>query len=279
MQNFQNIEEILKECTESCILPYFKNLTENQIETKTSDEDFVTIADRESETYLTDVFTKMTPGCVVLGEEAYAENHDVMKRAAQADNVWIVDPVDGTGNFKDGKDEFCLLLAHVNRGVLDGAWIYAPKLNKFVAWSVGEAVTINGKAVSLDKKEKLLDQMVIGDHIAYGYPDDRKQLVENRQFFHQPRVSLGSFGIETVWMLENRIDALSFARCNPWDIAPCAAMISALGGKALKIDGSAMEKNTLFSRDGAFLACRSPDQWTEIRDAMTKDVEWRKYFV
>lgn len=272
------IRSILATATEKHILPYFRNLTEDQIDTKSGDYDFVTIADRETEKYLTGILQDFIPGSMVLGEEAYAEDEKIIERCADMDDVWIVDPVDGTGNFKKGDEKFCTLLAHVHKGVLVGAWIYAHFLGKFVAWKRGDPVTINGQTVALDKTEKPLDQMIIGDHVSYGQKQDSEKLHENRRFFAR-RESVYSFGIETLYMIENKIDWLSFSWCNPWDIAPCAAMIPALGGAALKVDGSAMTGRNLFDRKGAFLAVRTPGQWTDIRDAMLHEIDWKKFFV
>ena len=272
------IKKLLTTATEKHILPYFRNLTADQIDTKSGEWDFVTIADRETEIYLSAELPKLLPGSVVLGEEAYSEDKNVLAKCVDMADVWIVDPVDGTGNFKRGSEKFCTLLSHVHKGALTGAWIYVHFQNKFAAWKKGEKVTINDDPVSFDTAPKPLDKMIIGDHVSYGQPKDKAQLHDNRKFFAR-REDVYSFGVETLYMLENKIDWLSFSLCNPWDISPCAAMIPAAGGVAMKVNAAPMEGKELFDRQGAFLAVRSPTQWTEIRDKMLHNVNWEKYFV
>src|SRR5688572_26858215 len=234
MYNASDIQTVLKECANECVLPYFQNLEKEDIATKSHAEDFVTIADKKSEEYLERRLTHIVPGSIVLGEESFFVRGFNPEGVATKD-VWIVDPIDGTRNFKDGKDNFCILLAHAHEGRLMGAWIYAPRLGKMVSWKQGEAVTLNNQPISLDTDRKSLGQMIVGDHVFKAYPDYKEELKQNRKFFGPEHVHLGSFGIETLWMVENKIDALSFGKCNPWDIAPCAALIEAMGGKAMKM--------------------------------------------
>ena len=40
--------------------------------------------------------------------------------------VWTVDPVDGTANFVNGNDRFCVMVALANDGVPQQSWIWLP---------------------------------------------------------------------------------------------------------------------------------------------------------
>lgn len=273
----EQIHQILIDCADTCVLPYFRNLQESDIHTKAHEQDFVTIADQKSEAYLTPILRNLVPNSFILGEEAFSEDNSRIEGLASYDDVWIIDPVDGTTNFKNGTDNFCIILAHAHKGRLIGTWIYAPILNKFAAWRQGENVTINAQPVSMDCTSKAIEDMLVGEHISYFRSQDREIIRTNRKAF-KSHVSLGCFGIETIYMLENKVDALSFGAGNPWDISPCIAMINATGGKALKISGEEAIGNNLLTVKGAFLATRSPNQWQEVRDAMLKDVAWEKYF-
>jgi fructose-1,6-bisphosphatase/inositol monophosphatase family enzyme len=258
-------------------MPYHRNLQDHQVSTKAHDEDFVTIADREAEEFLCPILQKLVPESVVLGEEAFSTNPEILHAISLSKDVWIIDPVDGTGNFRKGLDDFCVMVAHASKGKLVGAWIYIPIANKFAAWQIGENVTVNKQTVSLDTKPKPLSEMIVGEHISFCRIDDKSVIRNNRSVFGSC-ISIGSFGVEVVMMLENEIDALSFGVGNPFDIAPCAALITACGGRALKIDGMAVEDKALFDMSGAFLAVRSSEQWQEVRDTMLHTVDWKKYF-
>lgn len=266
------IKTILEECAQKCILPYFGTLTSDQIDTKSSADDFVTIADREAEIYLIDVLQNLLPGSLVLGEEGYSEDISLMDRCAQADDVWIVDPIDGTTNFKNADKNFCTILSHVRHGKIIGAWIYAPLLNEFTAWAEGGDVTINGDKVTLDNAPKEISAMNACNCMVYQLPAE-KAIIFNRNFsrFKWSR-QCSSFGLDTVEMLRGNFDVLTFPKGNPWDISACIAMISALGGKVAKVKDQKIEGDDLFTVKGSLFAVASPSQWQKVRDTIMQDI-------
>ena len=56
-------------------------------------------------------------------EEAVALDPTLRAKAGKG-VVWTVDPVDGTANFANGNDRFCVMVALVNDGVPQQSWIY-----------------------------------------------------------------------------------------------------------------------------------------------------------
>ena len=68
-----------------------------------ADESPVTIADREAETALRRILAEHVPTHGVIGEEHGAERAD-------AELVWVLDPIDGTKAFITGKPSFSTLI-------------------------------------------------------------------------------------------------------------------------------------------------------------------------
>ena len=64
---------VLKQASETVILPRYKRLSEADISTKTDATDFVTVADREAEADITSKLLEMLPGSSCIGEESVAE--------------------------------------------------------------------------------------------------------------------------------------------------------------------------------------------------------------
>src|SRR4051794_30159021 len=77
-------------------LRYFQN-SDLAVETKV-DESPVTIADRETETFLRSEITRLFPGDAVVGEE-FGETSG---SGSPDSRRWIVDPIDGTKSFIHG---------------------------------------------------------------------------------------------------------------------------------------------------------------------------------
>lgn len=74
-----------------------------------ADDSPVTIADRESEAAMRDILKRRVPGHGVLGEEYGAESAD-------AEFLWILDPIDGTKSFISGRPLFGTLIALFQAG-------------------------------------------------------------------------------------------------------------------------------------------------------------------
>src|SRR5262249_18789166 len=73
------------------------------------DQSPVTVADREAEAAMRALLAAHAPGHGVIGEELGRENAD-------AEWVWVLDPIDGTKAFLTGKPIFGTLIALVHRG-------------------------------------------------------------------------------------------------------------------------------------------------------------------
>ena len=67
---------LLKEASHKIILPFYQNLLSDQIEIKSSPDDFVTIADKRVEFFLTNALIKLIENSKVVGEEASWEDNN-----------------------------------------------------------------------------------------------------------------------------------------------------------------------------------------------------------
>ena len=66
------------------------------------------------------------PGDAVLSEEA----HDDLKRL-HSDRVWIIDPLDGTREYSEGRDDWAVHVALWERGELTAAAVFAAEYAPF----------------------------------------------------------------------------------------------------------------------------------------------------
>ena len=136
------------------ILPRFRNLKEGDMRQK-SPGDFVTIADESAELALTPGLLRILPGSVVVGEEATAKNPAVLNALAGAAPVWVVDPIDGTGNFASGKEGFVSMLALILADDVLASWIYHPVSGQMTIAAKGAGVTIDGRSSLQPESDRL----------------------------------------------------------------------------------------------------------------------------
>src|ERR1041384_1783369 len=126
------------------VLPRFRQLQKHEIREK-SPGDYVTVADEAMEAALAPKLAALLPGSLLVGEEDCARDPSVIRRLASDQPVWVIDPVDGTANFAEGKEEFCSMMALVERDQVLGGWIYDPVTDTTSyavkgqgAWSAGQ---------------------------------------------------------------------------------------------------------------------------------------------
>ena len=138
--------ELLQSVAAEVITPRFRSLSSAQIDEK-KPGDLVTVADHESEELITRALLDAYPDAVVLGEEAYAGDKDLMPRFRAAEHGFTVDPVDGTKNFVNGSPDHAVMVAEVVRGETVRGWIWQPEHELAMVAERGGGVRRNGEPV------------------------------------------------------------------------------------------------------------------------------------
>jgi fructose-1,6-bisphosphatase/inositol monophosphatase family enzyme len=125
-RQLQDLWLLMREAAEREILPRFRQLGAGAVRTKTGPLDLVTDADEAAERFITAGLGRLFPGAVVVGEEATAADPGLLRRIADADLSFVVDPVDGTANFAAGLPLFGVMAAAMVRGEIVASVIHDP---------------------------------------------------------------------------------------------------------------------------------------------------------
>ncbi len=123
--DMEKVSDLMVTAAAEIILPRFRALKDGEIDEKDGGE-VVTIADIEAEAWLTQRLPDLVPGSTVVGEEAVFADKAVFERLSADDPVWVIDPVDGTWNFANGRSTFAVIIAYVIAGEVEAGWIYEP---------------------------------------------------------------------------------------------------------------------------------------------------------
>ena len=258
----QEVHAIMRFAAERAILPRYRNLAEHHVIEKAKD-DLVTVADHETEEFLTEALTRLAPGVSVVGEEAAHADAAVLDLLTGP--CWIIDPLDGTHNFTHGKPPFGIIVALADGGETIAGWIYDPLSGRFCHASKRKGAFVDGEriaarttgetppvaAISLlfmdpDKREKVREE--IAPH--YRLVDIPRCAAEQ-----YPRLVLG----------EN--DVSLFERTLPWDHAAGVLFLNEAGGKAARPDGSCYRVDD-HARPG-LIGAASPALWDDLAARMT----------
>ena len=125
-----------------------------------SSGEWVTDADRASEEFLEPALRSLIPGSLIVGEEAVSADPSVLDRLSSDGNVWLIDPLDGTSNFAQGRPPFALMVALIRQGSTVASWILDPVANQLAISEKGSGSWINGEQVTVGEGSRELSDMI-----------------------------------------------------------------------------------------------------------------------
>jgi myo-inositol-1(or 4)-monophosphatase len=205
----------------------FANLDTISIEKKGL-QDWVSAADREVEKLIKARLLAAFPEDGFLGEEF---------GGAEKDGVWVVDPIDGTGNFVRGIPLFGISIAYWYRGEPLVGVIYDPINEELYAARKGGGATKNGKSIRVREVEGLQDA-VIG--VGFSTKGSKEQLIEAMRAFLLGGAEfrrLGAAVLCLAWVAEGRLDAFWHTSLNAWDALAGVVIVREAGGRANRAFG------------------------------------------
>ena len=161
-----------------------------------------------------------------------------------ADWLWIVDSLDGTGNFANFNPLFSVCLALMHQSELLLGAIYGPAIDEFYFAEKGQGAYLNGVRIQVSDLSDLGQS-----YIFYCEGGDRDRERTGR-LLHKvyPRVTdirkLGSAGLETAWVAAGKGEAYFTTRIEPWDVAPGVLLVQEAGGKISDFQGNPWQPQT-----------------------------------
>jgi len=160
------------------------------------------------------------------------------------DWLWIVDSLDGTGNFADFNPFFSVCLALMHQSELLLGAIYAPAIDEFYFAEKGKGAYLNGVKIQVSDVSDLGQS-----YILYCEGGDKNR-GRTGELLHKvyPRVTdirkLGSAGLETAWVAAGKGEAYFSTRIEPWDVAPGVLLVQEAGGKVSDFQGNPWKPQT-----------------------------------
>lgn len=263
-----DLAAILRDAAQKEVMPRFRRLEPGAVRTKAGPLDLVTDADEASERAITRALNRRFPEAIVIGEEAAAADPALLRRLADADLAFVVDPIDGTFNYASGVPLFGVMAAAVVRGEAAMCAIYDP-------FSDEAALAVRGEGAWSQRSDGSRTDLRVARP---GAPQEMAGIV-SWQFLPEPVRShvcgnLPKFA--AVWSYrcaahEYRLAAaghchfLAYHRLFPWDHAPGWLLHREAGGFAAHFDGSPYAPD----RVTRGLIC-APDEasWESVRAAL-----------
>jgi len=160
------------------------------------------------------------------------------------DWLWIVDSLDGTGNFANFNPFFSVCIALIHKSELLLGTIYAPAIHEFYFAVKGKGAYLNGGEIRVSDITDLSQSYIF---YCEGGEKDRAKTgkIISRVYPHVMDMrKLGSAGLEIAWVATGRGEAYFTTKIEPWDVAPGVLLIQEAGGGVSDFHGDSWKLQT-----------------------------------
>lgn len=192
--------------------------------------DFTTQADEEVDAFLVKQIKKQYPQTQFLTEETAPADYSSLR---DVNNLWVIDPLDGTINFSRKHPNFAISIGLVDKGVPRLGIVHIPMTgDTYWAQADQEGAFLNGEPIQVSPTDDLGASVIACDW-AWGL-DKRLNVVRwlgNVSTHVRQIKSMGSAVADLASLAGGRIDAYMHSGLKPWDVAASALLIEKAGGK------------------------------------------------
>jgi len=249
------VSQLIVEVADRVVMPRFRRLAVGDVAEK-SPGDLVTIADVEAEIELAEALRAGDPGALVIGEEAVAADPSLRTLIDEAERVWLVDPVDGTGNFVAGNPSFGCMVVEMRYGKPARSWIWQGVRRRMFQAVSGGGVHLDGRSLSRPPSHRF--------PLAGGVTAEYAEL--SGAGLAEPWPMTGSCTEDYPLIALGERDYLIHNGAYPWDHWPGVLLLAELGGRVAFLDGEPFTSSS--PNPHKILAARSPEVWDTVAAAV-----------
>jgi fructose-1,6-bisphosphatase/inositol monophosphatase family enzyme len=231
---YEPVAALMRDVARDIMMPRFRQLASHEVSEKTPG-DYVTIVDRESEARIEAELAALLPEGRIVGEEAAAEDPTIVSRIVEGP-AWIIDPLDGTNNFTEGKAPFAIMIGLTIDGTREAGWIYDPVGGRMCHAVRGGGCWVDGVRVHSLGSGSASPKAAIA---TYFMPEARQTDIRARAKGRLEIVDIPRCAGEQYPRLFLGVNDIAlFERTHPWDHAAGALMLEEAGGKIARNDGA-----------------------------------------
>jgi len=194
---------------------------------------FVSEVDEAAEEAIISILREAYPSHGILAEESG-------KQRADAEYVWVIDPLDGTTNFLHGFPQYCISIGLLHKGKPTQAVVYDPNRNELFTASKGVGAYLNDRRIRVTKTDRLEDALM-----ATGFPfrevehlDQYLRMFKNVTLATSGIRRPGAAALDLAWVACGRVDGFWEIGLSPWDMAAGALLVREAGGLIGDLEGN-----------------------------------------
>ena len=173
--------------------------------------DFVSNADTKAEKIIINELIKTKKNYSILSEEGGS------KINSDSENVWIIDPIDGTTNFLHGVPHFAISIALKSNNEIVSGLIYDPIKDEMFYTEKNNGAFFNNQIIKVSKKKDIKDCL---------FGTGGKEKIEVDLITRKS----GSAALDMAYVAAGRYDGYFQNNLNLWDIAAGIIIVKEAGG-------------------------------------------------
>ena len=173
--------------------------------------DFVTKTDKYVEKILIEELSKTKKSYSFLSEEVGKINNK------DKENIWIIDPIDGTTNFLHGIPHFAICIALQSKNEIISGLIFDPIKDEMFYAEKNKGAFLNNNRLRVSNKNSLEDCLFSSNH-------------EGVKFSNLNMRYSGCASLDLAYVASGRLDGFFHNKINLWDVAAGALMVEEAGG-------------------------------------------------
>ena len=178
---------------------------------KKGPRDFVTKTDKLVEKILIEELSKTKKNYSFLSEETgKIENKD-------KENIWIIDPIDGTTNFLHGIPHFAICVALKSKKDIVSGLVFDPIKDEMFYAEKNMGAYLNNQRLRVSNKNTLEECLFSSNH-------------EGVKFSNLNMRYSGCAALDLAYVASGRLDGFFHNKINIWDVAAGALLVEEAGG-------------------------------------------------
>ena len=179
--------------------------------------DFVTKTDKHVEKILIEELSKIKKNYSFITEETgIIKNND-------KENIWIIDPIDGTTNFLHGIPHFAICIALQSKKEIVSGLIFDPIKDEMFFAEKDKGAFLNNQRLRVSKKNSIDDCLFSSNQEGVKFSD------LNMRYS-------GCAALDLAYVASGRLDGYFQKKVNLWDVAAGTLMVKEAGGIVNNID-------------------------------------------
>ena len=228
--------------------------------------DFVSRVDTDCQNIITGIISQYFPKDGIIAEEGG------VKVNPGADNVWIIDPLDGTTNFLHGFPHYAVSIAYAVKGRVMVAVVYDPAKNELFTAERSRGAFLNNRRIRVSGRTDFA-KALIGTGFPFRRSDNYEAFLPKLERVARSAAGLrraGSAALDLCYVACGRLDGYWESNLQTWDIAAGSLLVLEAGGLVTDLNGG---ERYLESGN---ICCGTPKIFSPLLVKVTDDLEGLK---